>query len=96
MRWGGSISQGPATGVGSGLCVCSFVPLVVLCVFHLLRFVVGYQTQKNPGRQCDRTVPVFRSQLLPDACLAGFFRVFDLGDHVGAEAGHRRVAGETW
>ena len=22
-----------------GLCVCSFVPLVVLCVFHLLRFV---------------------------------------------------------
>ena len=35
-------------------------------------------------------------------CRPGFFRVFDLGDHVGAEggqlreAGHRRVAGETW
>ena len=25
--------------VSDGLCVCSFVPLVVLCVFHLLRFV---------------------------------------------------------
>ena len=25
--------------VSDGLCVCSFVSLVVLCVFHLLRFV---------------------------------------------------------
>ena len=24
--------------VSDGLCVCSFVPLVVLCVFHLLKF----------------------------------------------------------
>ena len=32
--------------MADGLCVCSFVPLVVLCVFHLLRFV---RTGTGPG-----------------------------------------------
>ena len=47
------------------------------------------------GRQCDRNTVAI-------ATPAGFFRVFDLGDNVGAEVGqlretgHRRVAGETW
>ena len=46
--------------VSDGLCVCSFVSLVVLCVFHLLRFVCFRgskpfrQTGGWSGRECFR------------------------------------------
>ena len=64
------------------------------------------QPQRRRGRQGRR---LERSQAgvaittgLRSHCRPGFFRVFDLGDHVGAEVdqlregGHRRLAGETW
>ena len=53
----------------------------------------------NSSGRSQLRVTVFRSQLL---LRPGFFRFFDLGDHVGAEVGqlpeggHRHVAGETW
>ena len=43
--WGFSVRTGFVGGldcvscVSDGLCVCSFVPLVVLCVFHLLHVI---------------------------------------------------------
>ena len=48
----------PMVCVSDGLCVCSFVPLVVLCVFHLLRFVwMLEQKQTVKGAEPSEVIP---------------------------------------
>ena len=51
--------------VSDGLCVCSFVPLVVLCVFHLLRFVC-FDPNSSRLHFSEFDPPVVYHHLLPE------------------------------
>ena len=70
--WGFSVRTGCVGGldcvscVSDGLCVGSFVSLVVLCVFHLLRFVCSLVSARalcwRRRRSCRKTVKKFDTQ----------------------------------